>query len=81
MKKRIGTYKGANIYETERVENGGEELLSDKVWATGRHPSPSNLKVDFIPEGLNRYQNFSKLIEKIDIYLQEHNLDHFQEEE
>lgn len=81
MKKRIGTYRGAIIYEIKDVENSGEALLNDKVWATGRHPSPSNLKVDFIPEGLNRYKNFSKLIEKIDLYLQEHNLDHFEEEE
>ncbi len=44
-------------------------------------PSPSNLKVDFIPEGMNRYQNFSKLIEQIDLYLQEQNLDHFKDDE
>lgn len=61
MKKRIGNYRGAIIYETKSEENIGEKMLSDKGWAIGRLTSNPNLKVDFIPEGLNRYQNFSKL--------------------
>lgn len=81
MKKQIGTYRGANIFEMDIVENRTEGLLSNKVWAIGKHPSPSNLKVDFIPEGMNRYQNFSKLIEQIDLYLQEQKFDHFEDDE
>ncbi|MFO7800108.1 hypothetical protein [Rhodohalobacter sp.] len=38
MKRHIDTYRGGNIFETIRVENSGEELLSNKVWATGKHP-------------------------------------------
>lgn len=66
MKKHIGTYRGAEIYETKTIKNAGDKLLSFKIWATGTHPHPKNLKVDFIQEGIHRYKTFSKLIKKID---------------
>lgn len=80
MKKQIGTYRGATIYETETIDNAGDKLLSFKIWATAIHPEPKNLKVDFIQEGIHKYKTFAKLIRKIDSYLDEHNIDEFKTE-
>lgn len=80
MKKQLGTYRGANIYETKTIENAGDKLLTFKIWATGIHPHPKNLKVDFIQEGRQRHKAFSMLIKKIDQYLEEHNIDEFERE-
>lgn len=74
----LGTHRGAALYKV--LEDDGDlygKVIEEKVKAEAVHPGQKNLKVDFEAEGNNQKEALKNLINKIDNYLDEHELDEF----
>lgn len=73
----LDIYRGAEIYEVNPVNKSKGQKTEFKVKAQGMLPEPKNVKVDFIEEAGNREQAVKAVKEKIDRYLDQHEIEEF----
>lgn len=74
----LGSYRGAALFkDLDGLDVSEDEVLTKRVRSEGIHPSSDNLKVDFSAEGDNWKDAERKVVQKIDQYLDEHDLDEF----
>ncbi len=73
----LETYRGAAIYEVNPTSMSEDQLLMYKVRAEGLLPEPDNLKVDFTEEAQNSEQALQQIKERIDQYLDKHEIEKF----
>ncbi|MDR9417644.1 hypothetical protein [Gracilimonas sp.] len=76
--KFLGSYRGAALFkDIEDLNAPEEEVFTKKVISEGVHPEISNLKVELSAVGDSWKEAKKKVIQKIDKYLDEHNLQEF----
>lgn len=74
MKSFIKTYRGADIYEVEKVDESEGKKLGVKLLAKVSMPQQKNLKSDFIQKADDMEQALEKVERAIDDYLSEHEI-------
>lgn len=77
MTKFLDTYKGADIYEVNQVDESKGQKLGFKLMAKGTLPKPKNMAVDFVEEAQNLNEALKKIRKDIDQCLNHHDLTNF----
>lgn len=71
-------YRGAGLYKlNDNLDVPDKDILNKKVGSVGYHPTEKNLKIDFSAEGNTWEEAIDKVTQKIDQYLDEHELQEF----
>lgn len=74
----LGSYRGAALFkDLDGLDVPEDEVVTKRVRSEGIHPNSDNLKVDFSADGDNWKEAERKVVQKIDQYLDEHDLDEF----
>lgn len=73
----LNTYRGAEIFEVNPLDESEAQILGCKVIAEGRLPEPKNMKVDFMEEAENQKRALKGIKKKIDRYLDKHRIREF----
>ena len=77
MKSFIKTYRGADIYEVEKVDKSEGRKIGVKLVAKVSLPEHKNLKADFIEKGEDMEKTLQQIEKSLDNYLSEHEIKNF----
>lgn len=74
----LETYRGAALFkDIEDLNVPDEEVFTKKILSEGIHPELNNLKVELSAVGDSWKEAKKKVVQKIDQYLDEHDLKEF----